>query len=85
MRAKYGNSNRDREIRDRIIAAAEFVFAEIGLEKATLRDITARAKVNVAAVSYYFGSKSDLVHSVFDQLSTRLNDCLLYTSPSPRD
>jgi AcrR family transcriptional regulator len=65
---------RDKEITERIIAAAEFVFAEMGLEKATLRDITSRAKVNVAAVSYYFGSKSDLVHSVFDRLSTRLNE-----------
>jgi AcrR family transcriptional regulator len=74
MRARKGNSRRDKEIKERIIAAAEHVFAELGLEKATLRDITARAKVNVAAVSYYFGSKSDLVHSVFDQLSTRLND-----------
>jgi AcrR family transcriptional regulator len=65
---------RDQEIKERIGAAAEHVFAEMGTEKATLRDITARAKVNVAAVSYYFGSKSDLVHSVFDQLSTRLNE-----------
>ncbi|MCA6100546.1 TetR/AcrR family transcriptional regulator [Bradyrhizobium australafricanum] len=65
---------RDQEIKDRIVAAAEHVFAEMGMEKATLRDITSRAKVNVAAVSYYFGSKSDLVHSVFDQLSTRLNE-----------
>ena len=74
MRVRKVNSQRDKEIKDRIIAAAEYVFAEIGLEKATLRDITGRAKVNVAAVSYYFGSKSDLVHSVFDQLSTRLNE-----------
>lgn len=74
MRARRVNSQRDKEIKDRIIAAAEHIFAEIGLEKATLRDITKRANVNVAAVSYYFGSKSDLIHSVFDQLSTRLNE-----------
>ena len=73
-RARVVSPQRDREIKDRIAAAAERVFAEMGTEKATLRDITARAKVNVAAVSYYFGSKSDLVHSVFDRLSTRLNE-----------
>jgi AcrR family transcriptional regulator len=73
-RARVVSPQRDREIKDRIVAAAEHVFAEMGTEKATLRDITARAKVNVAAVSYYFGSKSDLVHSVFDRLSTRLNE-----------
>src|SRR5437763_1768485 len=73
-RARVVAPRRDREIKNRIAAAAEHVFAETGTEKATLRDITARAKVNVAAVSYYFGSKSDLVHQVFDQLSTRLNE-----------
>jgi AcrR family transcriptional regulator len=73
-RARAGSPQRDLEIKDRIIAAAEFVFGETGTEKATLREITARAQVNVAAVSYYFGSKSDLVHSVFDRLSTRLNE-----------
>lgn len=74
MRVKNANQHKDKEITDRLVKAAEYVFAEKGLEKATLREITARAKVNVAAVSYYFGSKSDLVLSVFDQLSTRLNN-----------
>jgi AcrR family transcriptional regulator len=73
-RARVVSPQRDKEIKDRITAAAEHVFAEMGTERATLRDITARANVNVAAVSYYFGSKSDLVHSVFDRLSTRLNE-----------
>ena|ERR1700676_2298094 len=73
-RMRVVSPQRDQEIKERIVAAAEHVFAEMGMEKATLRDITARAKVNVAAVSYYFGSKSDLIHSVFDRLSTRLNE-----------
>ena len=73
-RMRAANPQRDREIKDRIVAAAEHVFAEVGTEKATLRDITARAKVNVAAVSYYFGSKSDLVLSVFSELSARIAD-----------
>jgi AcrR family transcriptional regulator len=65
---------RDKQITDRLIQAAELVFAEKGLEKATLREITKIAEVNLAAVSYYFGSKSDLALAVFDQLSTRLNE-----------
>lgn len=66
--------HKDREITDRILQAAEAIFSEKGLEKATLREITARAKVNLAAVSYYFGSKSMLTLAVFDRLSTRLNE-----------
>jgi AcrR family transcriptional regulator len=31
-------------MKDRIVTAAEHVFAQMGTEKATLRDITARAK-----------------------------------------
>lgn len=65
---------RDKQITDRLLQAAELVFADKGLEKATLREITKLAEVNLAAVSYYFGSKSDLALAVFDQLSTRLNE-----------
>jgi AcrR family transcriptional regulator len=65
---------RDKQITDRLLQAAELVFADKGLEKATLREITRLAEVNLAAVSYYFGSKSDLALAVFDQLSTRLNE-----------
>jgi AcrR family transcriptional regulator len=65
---------RDKQITDRLLQAAELVFADKGLEKATLREITKLADVNLAAVSYYFGSKSDLALAVFDQLSTRLNE-----------
>jgi AcrR family transcriptional regulator len=65
---------RDKQITDRLLRAAELVFAEKGLEKATLREITRLAEVNLAAVSYYFGSKSDLALAVFDELSIRLNE-----------
>lgn len=73
MRLKYLD-HRDQDIPRRILAAAEVVFADKGIEKATLKEITERAEVNVAAVSYYFGSKSVLALAVFDELSTRLNE-----------
>jgi AcrR family transcriptional regulator len=64
----------DPEVSARILAAAEEVFAEKGPDGATLREITQIADVNLAAVSYYFGSKSRLALAVFDQLSTRINE-----------
>ncbi|WP_407168555.1 TetR/AcrR family transcriptional regulator [Bradyrhizobium sp. ORS 111] len=73
MRLKYLD-HRDQEITRRILSAAELVFAEKGIERATLREITDRAEVNVAAVSYYFGSKSELALAVFDELSSRINE-----------
>ncbi len=50
--------------RDRILDAAEDAFAEQGFEGTSLRDIVLRAKVNLATVYYYFGSKQGLMEAV---------------------
>lgn len=50
--------------RDRLIEAAEPLFAEHGIAKASLRAITERAGANLASVHYHFGSKLDLVREV---------------------
>lgn len=49
---------------DRILDAAERLFAENGVAGTTVRNITDRAQVNVAAVNYHFGSKENLVRAV---------------------
>lgn len=46
--------------RDRILQAALEIFAERGFKPATVRDICARAGVNVASVNYYYRSKEAL-------------------------
>lgn len=65
-RAAAGNPNATQE---RILAAALAVFTEHGLEAATLRQITERAGVNLAAVSYHFGSKDSLVRRTLERLT----------------
>lgn len=42
---------------------AKVVFAEIGFDRATVKDLADRAGVNVSAVSYYFGGKEALYES----------------------
>ncbi|MEH6491065.1 TetR/AcrR family transcriptional regulator [Halopseudomonas sp.] len=49
----------------RILDAAEQLFAEKGFAETSLRLITSKAGVNLAAVNYHFGSKKALIQAVF--------------------
>ena len=51
--------------KDRILGAAEELFAQFGFSGTSLRQVTSRADVNIAAVNYHFGSKENLVNEVF--------------------
>lgn len=52
---------------ERILDAAELLFADKGFEETSLRTITSKAKVNLAAVNYHFGSKKTLIQAVFSR------------------
>lgn len=52
---------------ERILDAAEQLFAEKGFSETSLRLITSRAEVNLAAVNYHFGSKKALIQAVFSR------------------
>src|SRR3989304_5377144 len=51
--------------KDRILGAAEELFAQHGFAGTSLRQVTSQADVNIAAVNYHFGSKENLVNEVF--------------------
>lgn len=48
------------DIRQRILKVSTRLFAQMGFEGTSLRDIAKEAQVNVAMVSYYFGNKEGL-------------------------
>ena len=50
--------------RDKLLLAGAEVFAERGFQAATVREISARAGANVAAVNYHFGDKLGLYAEV---------------------
>ena len=52
-----------------IINAAQSLFAVHGFDGTSVRDIAQEAGVNVAMISYYFGSKEKLMEAVFEQKS----------------
>ena len=61
--------------KDRILSAAEGLFAQFGFSGTSLRQVTSQADVNIAAVNYHFGSKENLINEVFrrrlDELSEK--------------
>jgi AcrR family transcriptional regulator len=68
--SRLADSWRSGETQARVLDAAEGLFMEHGFEATTLRQITARAGVNLAAANYHFGSKDELFQAV---LSRRLD------------
>lgn len=48
-----------------IMEAAEELFAEKGFDGTSVRDISDKAGVNLAMISYYFGSKEKLLETLF--------------------
>ena len=59
--------------KDKILDAAEHLFAQKGLEGASLRAITDKAGANLGSIHYYFGSKMKLVEEVVNRRIDQLN------------
>jgi len=76
--------------KERILDAAEMLFAQYGFGGTSLRQVTSQADVNIAAVNYHFGSKENLVNEVFrrrmDEMSAqRLDQLKAATAERPGD
>ena len=63
--------------RERILDAAEELFALHGFDGVTLRQIAKQANVDVALASYHFGKKRDLFEATFLRRAEILNDVRL--------
>ncbi len=57
----------------RLLDAAEALLADQGVDATSLRQITAAAEANLAAVNYHFGSKEALVDAVLRRRIEPLN------------
>jgi AcrR family transcriptional regulator len=71
MASRAGVSTKfDDPTRAKLLDAAGEVFAQHGFRDATVREICARAKANVAAVNYHFGDKVGLYLEVLRETLT---------------
>ena len=59
--------------REKILDAAEYLFAHNGYRGTTMRAITGKGGVNLAAVNYHFGSKKALLEEVIKRRMLPLN------------
>ena len=60
--------------RQKILDAAEKLFARHGFESTSLRSIIAGAGVNLAAIHYHFRSKEGLIRAVIERRFAPVND-----------
>lgn len=60
--------------KQRLIEAAEALFADEGFDRVSVRDITQKAGANVAAVNYHFGSREGLVAVVMARYINPVNE-----------
>ena len=62
---KLNNNVVTKNVKDRLLDAAEGLFCERGFKGTSIRDIAASAGCNIASVNYYFGSKEKLYEEVW--------------------
>ena len=72
-KSKSHPSSSARETRERLLDAAEALYATRGFDGTSVRALTALAKANLAAVGYHFGSKNALILAAISRRYSWLN------------
>jgi len=65
------------DTKEQILNAAKSLFAQEGYRATSMRAITKRARVNLAAINYHFGSKEALLEAVFERHIKPINEVRL--------
>ena len=72
--SKSNNNVAIKNVKDRLLDAAEELFCEHGFKGTSIRDIAAAAGCNIASVNYYFGSKEKLYEQVWHRYLIPMRD-----------
>src|ERR1700674_1272986 len=75
------------DTKSKILDSAEKLFGMNGFDATSLRDITAAADVNLAAINYHFQSKDSLIDAIvarrIQPVNTRRLELLEAAGPNP--
>lgn len=63
VRMEYKENNKTKIL---LLKTAESLFANFGYEGTSIRAIAEKSGINSAMINYYFGSKENLYHSLFE-------------------
>jgi AcrR family transcriptional regulator len=92
-RDRLAASEQKESSRERLLDAAEALFADVGYAAVSVREISALAKVNLGSIPYYFGTKENLLKEVLlrrvlpinAERTRLLNDILDSRKPTVED
>lgn len=68
VQGRRAAQQRSKQTQGRIVQAAIFILAERGLAGLTHRAVAKRAKVSLAATTYYYKTKTDLISDISNSL-----------------
>jgi AcrR family transcriptional regulator len=74
-----------RTTKEKLMDAAEKLFARKGFHGTSLREITGEAGVDLALVSYHFGGKKPLLAAVLERRGSVLNEARLHRLKEVRE
>lgn len=75
--------NTPPNVPERLLDAAAELFSREGFDAVSVRQITSRARANLGAVTYHFGSKEALFHAVFERIGAPLSQRFVALATAP--
>ena len=66
-----------KDVRERLLEAAEVLFCDHGFSGTSVRDLAGTAGCNIASVNYYFGGKEQLYKELWRKYLIRMRDVRL--------
>jgi AcrR family transcriptional regulator len=72
-----------KDAKDRLLATAIELFSSRGYEAVSVREITSRARANLGAITYHFGSKEALYHAAIERAAEPFAQTIANAAASP--